>query len=134
MANSYYNKGLNKFLTADIDLLNDTISALLIDTDLYIANFASDEFLSVIPAQAIVASVTLTGKSCVDGVFDANDTTFTAVSGAACEAVVLVKSTGATATSALICFIDEIEGLPVTPNGGDLTIRWSASTEKIFTL
>jgi hypothetical protein len=31
-------------------------------------------------------------------------------------------------TSALICFLDTgVTGLPVTPNGGDITITWNAS-------
>lgn len=45
----------------------------------------------------------------------------------------LFVDTGNAATDALICYIDSASsGLPVTPNGGDIVISWSASG--IFTL
>jgi hypothetical protein len=34
----------------------------------------------------------------------------------------------------LIARIDTATGLPVTPNGGDITVQWDAGADKIFTL
>lgn len=63
------------------------------------------------------------------GVFDGDNVTFTAVSGASVEALVLYrKNSGANTTWRLIAYIDTGQtGLPVTPNGGDITITWNAS-------
>jgi hypothetical protein len=62
------------------------------------------------------------------GVFDAADKTISAVSGDVSEALILYIHTGTEGTSRLICFLDTgVTGLPVTPNGGDITITWHAS-------
>jgi hypothetical protein len=60
-------------------------------------------------------------------VFDADNVTFTAVSGNSVESVNLLKDTGNTATSDRIAYFDTGTGLPVTPNGGDITVTWNAS-------
>lgn len=67
-------------------------------------------------------------KSYTRGVFDGADVTFTAVLGDVCEAVIIYIDTGSAATSRVVAFFDEnVTGLPVTPNGGDITITWNAS-------
>jgi hypothetical protein len=54
--------------------------------------------------------------------------TYTAVSGATVEALVLYIDTGVAGTSRLVAYIDTgVTGLPVTPNGGDITVTWNAS-------
>lgn len=60
--------------------------------------------------------------------------TLTAVSGSASAYIVIVRDTGADATSPLIALIDTATGLPVTPNGGDITIQWDSGANKIFKL
>ena len=71
------------------------------------------------------APVALTsGRSYTGGVFDAADVTFTAVSGASVEAVVIYIDTGNPATSPLVCYID---GINVTPSGIDVIVAWHAS-------
>lgn len=64
-----------------------------------------------------------------EGVFDGTDLTFTAVSGASVEALVLYrKNAGANTTWPLIAYIDTgVTGLPVTPNSGNITVTWNAS-------
>jgi hypothetical protein len=50
------------------------------------------------------------------------------VSGATVEALVIYIDTGTAGTSRLIGFIDTgVTNLPVTPNGGDISITWNAS-------
>ena len=68
-------------------------------------------------------------KTQAAGVFDGTDLTFTAVSGNSVEALVLYrKNAGANTTWPLIAYIDTgVTGLPVTPNGGNITITWNAS-------
>lgn len=63
------------------------------------------------------------------GVFDGADVTFPAVTGASCEAIVLYrKNAGASTTWPLVAYEDTgIGGIPVNPNGGGISIAWSAS-------
>ena len=135
MANVLYPKGKKKFLDGDIDLLNDTIMATLIDLADYTYD-ADDEFYSDVAAAAKVAEIELaTGKTTTGGQFNADDVTWLNVTGDTCEAVIIWKDTGDDATSALIAFIDDDEsGLPVTPNGGNITSQWDASPEYIFAI
>lgn len=135
MANALYDHGRDSFLNGDIDYSVDTIDVYLIDTDDYTVDLANHEFLTSVPAGARVANATLAGKSTSAGVADANDTVFSSVTGDECEALILVKDTGAEATSNLIGYIDTAAaGLPVTPNGGDITVTWDNGANKIFKL
>lgn len=68
-------------------------------------------------------------KTQTSGTFDGDDVTYTAVTGATVEALVLYrKNAGANTTWPLIAYIDTgVTGLPVTPNGGDIVITWNVS-------
>lgn len=115
-----------------VDLADDTIKVALVDTGTYTYS-GSHEFYTSISTAVIGTPATLASKTTTNGVFDAADVTFTAVSGASVEALVIYKDTGTAGTSSLIAYIDTVSsGLPVTPNGGDITITWNASG--IFTL
>ena len=127
MANAIYPKAKQKFLDALIDLPSDTIKIALIDTGSY-THSSSDEFWSAASAAQVGASATLGSKTITDGVFDAADVTFTSVSGASVEALIIYKDTGSAATSPLIMYIDvAASGLPVTPNGNNIDIQFNAS-------
>lgn len=135
MSNALYGKGRDKFANGDIDWAVDTIRAYLIDVADYSVQIDVDEFLSEVPTAAKVAFAALASKSSALGVCDANDTTFSSVTGDPCEAIILVKWTGNEATSALIAYLDTAaSGLPVTPNGGDITISWDNGANRIFKL
>jgi len=128
MASAHYNKTLTLFLNADLDISVDTIKVRLVRTSAYTLSQAHD-FADDLPA-AIVGDVTLGSKAVSDGTFDAADAVFSAVpAGAAIDALVIYKDTGAAATSPLIAYID---GFTVTPNGGDITIQWQATSPFIF--
>ncbi len=134
MANVVYDKAREKFLNADIDWAVDNIKAVLVDAADYTFS-AAHEFLSDIAAGGRVAtSGNLTSKTSTNGVADAADVTLTAVSGDPSEAIVIYKDTGSAATSPLIAYIDTATGLPITPNGGDITITWDNGANKIFKL
>jgi hypothetical protein len=134
MANAMYTKGLNSFLQGEINWVSDSVSAILINTSLYTVDIANHQYLSSIPAGARVATAPLTGKTASGGVADAADLVFSAVSGAACSAIAMVKITGNEATSNLLLYFDTATGLPVTPNGGDLTLTFDNGANKIFKL
>lgn len=127
MASVIYPKAKEAFLKADIDLENDTIRAVLIDTGTYTYNSAHD-FYNDISGVVGTESSALSSKTFTNGTFDAADITFSAVTGSSVEAIILFKDTGSTSTDALIAYIDSASsGLPVTPNGGDITVAWNAS-------
>lgn len=136
MASNLYDKAREKFLSAGINLLTATVKAVLIDANDYAVNFATHEFLSDIPAGARVAtSPALTSKTVTLGVFNAASTTWASVTGDQSEAVVFIVDTGNATTSSLIAYIDSASsGLPVTPNGGDITLNFDTGTNKIFKL
>ncbi len=135
MSNALYDKGREGFLAGDIDWDTDVIKAVLIDAADYTVNLATHQFLSDIPGAARVAtSAPLTGKTVANGVADAADITFPAVSGDPAEALVLYQDTGTEGTSRLIAYIDTATGLPVTPNGGDINVAWDNGINKIFKL
>lgn len=127
MASALYTSAKKAFLDADIDLLVDTIRAVLIDTGTYTFSAAHD-FYNDLSGVVGTESGAFASKTTTGGTFDAADITFTAVTGATVEAIVIFKDTGNVATDALIAYIDSASsGLPVTPNGGDINVVWNAS-------
>lgn len=135
MANALYDKGRQGFLEGLIDWDTDDIRIILIDVADYTVNLATHDNLDDVAAAARVAvSGSLAGKTVTDGVADANDVTLTAVSGDPSEAIIIYKHTGTESTSRLIAYIDTATGLPVTPNGNDIIVRWDSGANRIFKL
>lgn len=136
MANALYDAGRNAFLTGDIDWVADDIRCVLVDTATYAVNLATHTSLADIPAAERVASTTasMTGKTATAGVADAADVTFPAVSGDPSEALVIYKHNATESLATLIAYIDSATGLPVTPNGGDITVTWGGAPNFIFKL
>jgi len=135
MANKLFDKGREGILDGSIAWATDNIKAVLVDTGTYTVDLATHANLSDIAAGARVAtSANLASKTSTGGVADAADQTFTAVTGATVEAIVLYKDTGTAGTSRLLCYIDTGTGLPVTPKGGDITVQFANTSNKIFKL
>lgn len=135
MANTLYDAARKRFLESQINWVSDTIKVILVDTGAYSPQVTVHEYLSDISSSArITPAVTLTSKSTVGGAADGADITFTSVTGASIEAIIIFKDTGSEATSPLIAYIDTATGLPITPNGGDIIITWDNGTNKIFKL
>lgn len=136
MANALYDLGRESFLRGEIAWQTNDIKAVLIDTADYTVDLATDQFFDDIPAPAIIAtSGNFSGKTTTNGVADADDVVFTGVSGDSVEAIVIFQDTGVPGTSRLIAYIDvAASGLPVTPNGGNITVTWSSGADRIFRL
>ena len=114
-----------------VDLHDGIVKVQLLDLDEYTYS-ASDEFLDDIPSAALVGpTVTLTGKSITNGVFDANNVTFPNVSGNPSEAVLIYLDSGSDSTSRLVSIIT-FNGVSVPANGNDIHLNWSDGPEKIF--
>lgn len=127
MANVLYPLGKKALLDGDIAFDSGTIKAALIDTGTVSYNAAHD-FYNDISAGVVGTPVALGSKTTTAGAFDSADVTWTSVSGNTVEAIVLYLDTGNVATSILIAWYDTgITGLPLTPNGGDVTYTVHAS-------
>jgi hypothetical protein len=130
MANAIYPKYKQALLegAANISLSTGNVKAVLVDLADYTYSAAHD-FLDDIPVAGRVAtSANLTTKTVTDGLFDADNAVFSAVTGDISEAVVIYIDTGSAATSRLVAFFDTgVTGLPVTPNGGDINLNFNVS-------
>jgi len=103
------------------------VFAALVDTGVYTYSAAHQFFSSL--SGIVGTDQEILTKTQVTGIFDGTDLTYTAVTGNSVEAIVLYrKNAGANTTWALIAYIDTgVTGLPVTPNGGNITTTWNAS-------
>lgn len=128
MANAIYPKFKEAWMdgSSNTDINDGTVKVALIDTGTYTYSAAHDfydDVTGVVGTPQTIANTTVT-----NGLFDGDNVTFTAVSGATVEALIIYVDTGSAATSRLVAYIDTgVTGLPVTPNGGDITITWHAS-------
>lgn len=134
MTSTWYPKFKEALLTgaANSNPSSGAVKAALIDTADEAYN-AADQFLSDVTGAGIVAtSSALTTKTFTSGVFDADDISFTGVTGDQSEALIIYIDTGSAATSRLMLFIDTASaGLPVTPNGGAVNVAWDNGANKI---
>jgi hypothetical protein len=111
MANVLYPKFKQALFNKEINLDTDTIKVMLLDAD-YTYNAAHDFLDDVAAGSRVDTPITLANTSITDGVFDADDVTFTTVSNATdVVAILIYKDTGVEATSNLIAYIDVATGL-----------------------
>jgi hypothetical protein len=130
VASALYPKAKESFISANpvIDMDTDNIKISLMSSS-YTYNSAHQYHSSL--TGIVATSANLGSKTVTNGVFDAADVTLTAVSGSAVNAIVVWKDTGTSGTSPLVAYID---GISVTPNGGDITVAWDNGANKIFAL
>lgn len=130
--NKLFPRYKENLLGSGVNLVTGTIKAQLVDTGAYTQS-DSHQFLSAVPSAArIGAAVTLGSKTVTNGVFDAADATFSSVpagsgSANAAEALIIYRDSGTESTSELIAYIDTATGLPITPNGGNVSVTWDAA-------
>lgn len=122
MASVMYPNAIDQMMQGNVDLANDTIKAVLVDLADYTYSAAHTD-LTDVPAGARISTFTLAGKTVSSGVFDATDGTFASATGDPAEAVILYLDTGVEATSLLYFYLD---GVSVTPNGGNIDCVWDA--------
>lgn len=134
MANALYDKGREGILDGTIDMTGDIRVCLVASA--YTVNLATHEDMADISTNDNGRSAALASKTYTAGVFDAADTSLTATSAVACEALVVFLHTGTDATARLIAYIDTpTSGLPFTPSAGQtVNITWDGGANKIFKL
>lgn len=116
----------------DVDDATNGPFCALVDTGTYTYSTAHDFYNDL--SGVVGTDQRITGPTVTTGTFDGSDLTYTSVSGNSVEALVVYrKNSGANTTWPLVAYIDTgVTGLPVTPNGGNITVTWNASG--IFTL
>lgn len=132
MANAFYSSYRTLLGGAGLDLTTADLRVVLVDLADYTYSAAHDFLDDVIAGARVAVSGTLgsvTFGSVAAGVLDAANVTLSAVTGDQSEALILyAHDGGADSARRLICYLDTgITGIPVTPNGGDITITWNAS-------
>lgn len=126
MANALYPKWKEARLqnTANASL-DGTVKVALVDTATYTYSTAHEFYSSV--SGVVGTPQTIGTKTYTGGLFDGDDVTFPAVTGATAEALVIYIDTLVAGTSRLVAYIDTgVTNLPVTPNGGDVALAWNA--------
>ncbi len=128
MANAIYPLYKQALLDGDTntDLNDGVVKVALVDTGTYTYS-AAHQFLSSLTG-IVGTAQTIANTTVTNGLFDGDNVSYTAVTGATVEAVVYYIDTGVAGTSRLVCYQDtSVTGLPVTPNGGDININFNAS-------
>jgi hypothetical protein len=128
MANAIYPLYKQALLdaSANVDINDGTVKVALIDTGTYTYNSTHEFYSSV--SGVVGTPQTIANTTVANGLFDGDNVTFTAVTGNSVEALLIYIDTGTASTSRLVAWIDtSVTNLPVTPNGGDITITWNAS-------
>lgn len=141
MANALHDPGREGFLDGSIDFDTAVIKVSLTRGYTFSAahKFVSD---ATGAGATLVVTATLASKTVSNGVADAADVTYSAVtSGAACQGLLIYQSSAvgggadvAATAQRLIAYIDTATNLPITPNGGDINIVWDSGANKIFKL
>lgn len=117
------------------DFNGDTIASSLLDgtdanggttpTVSNVVDYDDVDDATVVHAEEALGSLTV-GVVGV-GIFNAANTVMSAVTGDAADFLTVHKDTGTPSTSPLALIFDSATtGLPVTPNGGDITSTWAA--------
>ena len=126
MANALYPLAKQEMLKGNLNMSTGTVKVALVDTGTYTYSAAHQYYSSV--TGVVGTPQTLGTKTFVNGLFDAADVTFTAVTGNSVEALIIYIDTGTAGTSQLVAYLDTgITNIPVSPNGGDIGITWNAS-------
>lgn len=148
MASTLYNIARSGYLTdvtvgaftGQLDWVSDNIKAVLVHVGDPGAGWyqfdATHTSLSDVPVASRVATTDLQGNALdigLEGWAEADNTTFTNVSGPEVSAVILYRDHGSGDTDDDVLigyFEDVVSGLPITPNGGDISILWNAGSNK----
>ena len=128
MANAIYPLYKQALLdgAANTDINDLTVKVALVDTGVYTYS-ATHEFLTSLTG-VVGTAQTINTTTVTNGLFDGDNVTYSSVTGNSVEALVIYIDTTVAGTSRLVAFIDSgVTGLPVTPNGGDISITWSVS-------
>lgn len=128
-------------MNGGINMASDNIKVVIVKIGggHYVVNQATDQYLGVAVAGADIMARTgnLSSKTTAAGVFGAANTLFAAVAaGSYNAAIVIIKDSGADATSPLIWYNSDYAGLtPFAPTGANVNLSFPPTDpNKIFKL
>ena len=136
MASGLFDNGRKLFLEGAIHWVtsgSEDMRCALIDSGVTVPNLATHDFYDDLSSAVVGTPVSFTMSTLTStaGAADGEDIVFTSVSGNSVEGVIIYKWTGTAGTSPLIAWIEFTQ---ITPNGGNITIQWQATTPFIFKL
>jgi hypothetical protein len=134
MSNGVYAKSMKKLVDGPGLSWSGALWKVVLVDATYTVNLATDSFLSDIASgKRVATSAALTNLAVLDdGVLDADDAAFTAVSGSTAPYAVVYKDTaGADTLKELLLYFDTLSGLPITPNGTNVTLTWANDADRI---
>lgn len=134
MASGLYENGVKALMGGDIDLINSTIAAVLVDSTEYTVDLANDVDISDVGEDAILKEATLTGKTLDGTTFRADSVTFASVTADNADAVVLFLDATTDAGTILIAYLDNAPEFPAAPSAEDVIINWDSGANGIFKL
>lgn len=127
MANGFFTSIGTQILQGTYDFSTDVVSDSLIDAGTVTPNQGTHDFYNDIES-AEIATGALDTLDTTGGAFDSADEVHATVSGNSVENVdVWINTGGASSTDPLVADYDTGTGLPVTPNGGNITVSPNAS-------
>jgi hypothetical protein len=137
-----FNPAREGFLIGEINWSTGVIKAALVRG--YTLD-VTDKFVSEVTAAGgtlHATSAALASKTAIDGIADAAAVTYTTPAASANDHSVLIFQSSAVGGGAdvaasaqrLICWIDTATGVPVQPNGSNITLTFDDGPNKIFHL
>lgn len=124
----FYDGAREAFVGGDLDWDAGDFRVILLSAA-YAPDRSGHVFLtSVAGAARVATSASLSGKTKTAGVLDANDVTMSSVSGDPVVALVIYQHTGVEGTSRLVLYTNQVA---FTPDGGNVTVRWSDGPNRI---
>lgn len=140
MANSVFDPCREGFLKGEVQWITPTIKVALVRGYTFNAAHKWVSDLTSAGGTLHVTSSALSGKDATNGAADATDVTFATPPPHSSDHYVLVFQSSAVgggtdvASSAqrLIAWIDTATGLPIQPNGADITLTFDNGSNKIF--
>lgn len=136
MANFVYSKAKQALLNGEINVSAANYQVALLKSSEYSANQLNDQFVSEIPANAIVGrSNNISNVTNVNGILDANDVSIDH-DGTAFDSIIVYQVGLSDSSSRLFFYIDNSIGLPFEGSNSSLivTINWSDTANKILAL
>lgn len=137
MANFVFKKAKEALLNGNINVSSNQLKVLLLKKPDYTPNQNIDQYVSDIPANAIVSrSEAVTSVTSTNGILDGDNVTISGYDGSAFDAIALYQYHASDSSARLISYIDTSDGLPFGGSNSvnSITIFWSEDSTKILSL
>ena len=128
MANALFDSGRDGFLNGQFNWSSDSFKVILLSSQ-YSVDLINHTTTASVGGTVAISGVMTTitpGK----GVADANDLTISGVAGTTVTQYIIFHDS----SKKLVAYFDTSTNLPVVPDGGNITLQWSNTNDRIFKL